>query len=214
MYNGASFIELQGRILKAASKFDTRDLGEDLFFALGRGQFVVEHVDPQIGSTAVEWEVVGITETVDAFLVLLDVSYNLSPAIAALELFEEALIPIRLDRDDILPTGRRADLSHQRGAGIEGIEHKDHVLLGIKATQMRKKAVGRISLTIVLGTAVLLDDRFIVQYADFALLRMHNCCAEHRMIVGNLPVTVLTLHTVGTMHLLGAKVFHPITTHD
>lgn len=185
--------------------------GVNLTFAVG--ELIVEHVDSQIRVALVQGQIVGIAEAVDAVLVFEDMGLEQAALPTRLKLAEEALVAIGLDRNDELPSSLLSESLDERTTGIEGIEDKDKVLIPIQGFEVVKEPMGGISLTIIFGGTILLDDGFVIEHKDLLLIRAYHSGTQHRMIVGGRSIPMLALHTVRAVDLLGAKMLYPIHTH-
>ena len=176
--------------------------GEGMGLSLGIGELIVEHVDPQVGMGLVEGEIVGIAEVMGSSCVLYGMSLYPSSLLAGLELPKEALATRGLDCDDELPTALLDHSLDEWATGIECIEDKNEVLFVIEGLKVVQEPLSSIALAVIFAAAILLDDRFIFQDKHFFLIRTHDARTQHRMIVRNAPVSMLSLHAVFAMDLL------------
>ena len=134
----------------------------------------------------------------------IDQREHMSPALVVgrLHLLEQVLVTARLDAEDETRVSV-LQIGDVRRVGTQGILDENHRQMRMFAAKMLESAAGGVLFAIVLGAAVLFDDRFGAQGDDFLMIGMDDNQAQHLMVVGDLAVTAGFDQTLGAVNVFG-----------
>ena len=125
-------------------------------------------------------------------------------------LLEQVFVVAFLDPQDVMEAVLH-QLTDMRSIRTQGILSDRKGQMRIVLLQLNQKSLGCIALTVVLGLAVLLYDRFWHQRDDFPTVWVNDNGAHQLMMVGHLTCPLVDLlQTGGAVDRLRAKVSRAI----
>ena len=100
------------------------------------------------------------------------------------------------------------------GVGAEGVFDDDDRQVGMLLAKRFEPAAGGVSLAVVLGLTVLLDDRLGCQRDDFLEVGMDQGRPQQLMGIGDVAVAMLLHQARGAMDLGGGKIGRAVQRHQ
>ena len=125
---------------------------------------------------------------------------HLASLVAGPQVLEQKRVVARLDADDVMHAGL-GQVLQVRGVGTEGVFDDDDRQMGMLLAKLFQPAAGGIALAVVLGMAVLLDDRLGCQRDDFLEVGMDQGGPQQLMGIGDVAVAMVLLQARGAMDL-------------
>ena len=134
---------------------------------------VVEHVDQVVGVRFIERHAAVEAKVMQDARgrIVQGEGLCLAGFVVGSQVLEQKSVVAWLDADDVVRAGT-AQVVQVRGVGAEGVLDDDNGQVGMLLAKVLQPAAGGIALAVVLGVAVLVDDRFGRQRNDFLEIRM------------------------------------------
>ena len=120
------------------------------------------------------------------------------------QVLEQKRMVARLDADDVTHAGL-GQVLQVRGVGAEGVFDDDDRQMGMLLAELFQPAAGGIALAVVLGMAVLLDDRLGCQRDDFLEVGMDQGGPQQLVGIGDSAVAMVLLQARGQWILVEEK---------
>src|SRR5208283_3899381 len=97
-----------------------------------------------------------------------------------------------------------------RGIRTQPVFSNNHGEMGVILAEFLEETFGGVALAIILGLAILSENRFGHQRNNFACVGMNQRRRQHLMVIGYLAVLPLPLQTSVTMDVVRGKVFRAV----
>src|SRR3954453_12997686 len=130
---------------------------------------------------------------------------DLTGLIAGTPVREEERVIARLDPDNEAGTGR-AEVAQVGSVGGQSVLDDDDGELGMLLAKLFQPAAGGIALAVVLGLAVLLDDRLGGEREDFLEVGMDQGGSQQLMRIGEAAAAMVLHQAGGAMDLSGGEI--------
>src|SRR5262247_362775 len=92
-----------------------------------------------------------------------------------------------------------SNLPNVRRVGIERVFHQDDFQVGVTLVEGRAEPFGGVAFTVILLCAVLVENRFKVQWENFLMLRVGDDGGQSCMVIGGLTVAQRPRRTLLTV---------------
>ena len=165
---------------------------------------VFQHVHQMVGVRFVERHAVVEAEVVQHARGRIDLGVGLRPAslVGVAQVLEQQGVIAWLDADDRVQAGV-AQVVEVGRVGAEGVLDDDHGQVGMLAAEAPEPAAGGVAFAVVLGVAVLVDDRLGRQRDDFLEIGMDERGTQHLVGIGDAAAAMVLLQTRRTVDLGG-----------
>lgn len=128
-----------------------------------------------------------------------------------LHLREQKGVAARFDADDETRV-RSVKVRQVRRVGAQGVLHHDDRQVRMLAAKVLEKTSGGVAFAIVLGVAVLFDNRFGTKGDNFAVVRMDQSTAQHLMGIGDLSVAAFLFQAARAVDFFGGEIGSAVET--
>ena len=130
---------------------------------------------------------------------------HLAGLVAGLQVVEQKRVVARLDANDVVRASL-AEVAQVGSVGTEGVFDNDDRQMGMLLAKRLEPAAGGVSLAVILGLTVLLDDRLRRQWDHFLEVGMDEGRPQQLMGIGNVAVAMLLHQARGAMDLGGGEI--------
>ena len=176
---------------------------------------VFQHIDQLVGVGLVERHAIAEPKMMHNARrwILQGEDLHLAGLVEGPQVLEQKGVVARLDANDVM----RASLTQVAevgGVGAEGVFDDDHRQMGMLLAKLFEPAAGGVPLAVVLGLAVLLDDRLGCQRDDFLEVGMDQGGPQQLMGIGDAAVAMVLLQARGAMDLGGGEIGRAVQRHQ